>query len=319
MAVSHAVASSFAHQAYKTATKIPIIGQHVARLGRIVDIVNSPCAADSSTLIVSFIASAPDALMFAATTLFKPTPRDFIAARLGSPHARAPGGKGRKRLELDVARGIGELFGVEKFSSPSGLYGFALNAFQLTRMLGWYLTIAEATTAGLLRWVSESYQFAGCDVAPTVSCFAHVEPGSVILFGGTWLTLNEWTYDGGNGMTPGFGGLLPVPAGNEWQATFTATAKKPTPAWPETQYIFRLKFITSGGSFEIPPSNVYTKTNADGSQSTVNYYKNAQNINRGIIGVETQYFIQGSGAGIIESASFSFTGKPSLWDLKPDP
>ncbi len=72
MAVDLKTAQRYAHQAYSLSKHVPIIGKHIGRIGRIVNIFNSPCSADSTTMFMAFIASAPDALLFAVSTAATP-------------------------------------------------------------------------------------------------------------------------------------------------------------------------------------------------------------------------------------------------------
>lgn len=313
-------AQKFFGQMYGQARGLPIIGKHLGRIGRILDIWASPCAPDPY-LFLSYIASAPDAIGFAVATLFKPQETDYMASRLVGTHRRGQNLTGKyRRPEIDMYKNLATLTQFTKFRSSNGTEAGMITGIQLGRLAGWYLAVAEATTAGLLRWVSAAYTMAGCVVPPVKRLSAYIPEGTVIAFPNAWFPLTPWVTTQQIGFPPGFHFTGSMAPGNglEWNVMFTATADKPNPTWPDTTYEFRLRWISEGKEHYSTPTETFTATNADGSQSTaIRLYWGylAQNAS----GVACQYRMTGSGFGIIKSARFEFDAVENPNVMKPDP
>lgn len=321
MAATKDQVTAFLADLRKSTKNIPIIGKHVARMGRVHQIISQPCG-DRPFMFLSYVASAPDALLFGLVTLFKPTHTDYMVSRFGRGHrGGGPRPKKYNKRQTDLYKGLNRIFNLQPFRAQNGLQAIMLRSVEILRLVGWYLTIVEAISGGLVRWVSQAYEMNGCPIPPLHSIDADVVPDTVILFQGAWLPLVEWDTVGQTGYPPGttFGGTWPVSRTNAYNVQFEATAREPDiPNWPASTYEFRLLFLFGSSGVQEPEQIQFFRKNDDGTQTTIVVTENPF-FGGGPTGVICQYKITGSGAGIVTHGTFTYTDSENLNKLKPDP
>lgn len=319
MAATKTQVDRFLRKMSNDAKKLPLIGKHFSRMGRIDTIINSPCPSQP-WLFVSLLASAPDAIGFALVTLFKPTPNDYIMSRVGRGHRGAtPNRTGYKKRQLDMYKGLSEKFDLHKFRAADGTQAAFLRGAELARLFGWYLTIIEATTAGTLRWVSQAYEMAGCDVPPICQMYATIDTNKNIIFQGAWIVLNTWDTVEAFNLPPFFFGRQAVRLGKKWTVGFEATAIDAPLPFPPATVSFRLKYLLKTGETFLPPQETYRRVDPITGAQTSGVAAQNSLIGDGVVGVQCEYRIDGSGAAIVTSAWFSYTETEEPNQVKPDP
>lgn len=151
---------------------IPIIGNTIARFGKVGQILATPCATTPQIWVDAFFIGAAVAVW----TLAKPS----ALAPYGSPASETVfGAHGRTRPTLK-RRGNGfryefngEIMPGPALDLPPGPGWRIWNVpIQLIRRVGWWLLVFDAVGEGLVAWTSTAYQYAGCPV-----------PGVPFMFG----------------------------------------------------------------------------------------------------------------------------------------
>lgn len=140
-------------------TQLPFIGKDIARIGQVQQILATPCSVDPAIYVEALFQAAP----YAIWSLVKPSGTDSISfGREGGMHHRYY--KRRRGYDLrERFRFNGELLGGRNVPLGRGSIGAAfIVPFELAQKFGWYLLIADATTNGILNWVSTAYQWSGC-------------------------------------------------------------------------------------------------------------------------------------------------------------
>jgi hypothetical protein len=232
--------NKFLRKLKKDAKNVPLVGKHVARIGRVAEILSIPCNRPIPEAIFAVTASLPDAIGFALFTLFKPTKTDYLISRFGKGqrHKPAGGGGGHKR-GLDFYKGLSRLFQLNRILTQTGRDLLILRTIEYARLVGWYLTIVEATTAGLVRWVSQSYRLAGCDIPAEAGAHAIIIPPAALIFGGAWLPVTIWSWQDVWGTVRGMNGLR-ISKGKSFTVTFSIDWHPPRAPLENTTIAFRL-------------------------------------------------------------------------------
>lgn len=144
--------------------RLPFIGDDIANVGQVYDIVSQPCGPNPYIAVRAFFSYTPLLLW----SLFKPEPLDVSFNRQGFRHSRIR----RRGFEALIT------FELPAPQSP-GLYWAIARGYQLTERIGWYLLVADATTDFLLNWSSMAYEYSGCDGGTQGEGIAFGQPGVV--------------------------------------------------------------------------------------------------------------------------------------------
>jgi hypothetical protein len=171
---------------YNPLANAPIIGPWTSRIGKVVDILATPCDVSPYVFVQAFWHSAPVLL----ASLYKPDPVDYLTDRGGRPHKK---GRNRNFRPKDFMPGDP--------GTIKGKLGWA--SFAATSMIervGWYLLVADATTQFAVNWTSLAYQWSGCKVPGNPYCRSICEiPIEFPLAAGTY-TFNSWSVQSQSGF-----------------------------------------------------------------------------------------------------------------------
>lgn len=127
---------------------IPIIGDHLARTGRIIDLYATPCTPDPMVWVLAFWHAAPT---FAAS-ITKPQIID-----IDIPHRNRKPRRGRG-LRF-YSRLVTQLDAVINVPVPRWA---AFRLYEFGQRIGWYLLVADATENFAINWMSLAYLYGGC-------------------------------------------------------------------------------------------------------------------------------------------------------------
>jgi hypothetical protein len=134
---------------YRPIRSVPVIGPWLGRVGKVMDILATPCSPSPMIWVQAFFSALPRLLY----TFDKP----FLIA--DQFHGRRPGGRNKKKGTIGI---IDEsLPEIEDLDSPLWR-GFVILA-EFILKAEWYLFIIDRTTEFLLNWTSLAYAYAGCN------------------------------------------------------------------------------------------------------------------------------------------------------------
>lgn len=280
---------------------IPLIGPWTARLGKVNRILGYPCHPTPEIWIEAFA----HASIHGVLSVISPTCVDYLVSRFARPrpggrHGK-PGGRipRKPRIHMDIYK----MLPLQQFTLDGVLGHYALRTVELARAFGWYVALADATTDGLLNWTSLAYQWSGCDQPGSIGAQAHAVPGSVLLFQGAWLPVNNWIWDQHVGVATGPGGFV-TPRGKSTHVTWHVTSHPPedVPGCEGATCRFRLVNVTTGKTYEAPrvPLNGGTTSQSGG---LLDYDAGEADNNS----LRVEYFIEGCGFAIIDSGHITFT------------
>lgn len=280
---------------------VPLIGPWTSRIGKVNRILGFPCHPSPEIWIEAFVSAA----LHGVLSIVSPTCIDYAMSRFGrqKPRGRhgAPGGPGprKPRLHSDPYKVLP--LGKIGLTGKGGL--FALRGAELLRALGWWLTIIDATTDGLVNWTSLAYQWSGCDQPGSTGAQAHAIQGNVLLFQNVWLPVTDWIWDQALGVIVHGEGFY-VPRGKSIHVSFSMSTHSPEniPACQGATAIFRLANQRTGEKFGA--------TSYRNSSTGVNTGGGLMDYNAGMNDADpmiVEYFISGCGYQIIDSGHMTVT------------
>lgn len=151
----------FSPSALESALPVPVIGPWIARLGYAADLFVQPCTPTITAWYYGEFAAGSRIV----ASLYKP----FNLAEIF--HA-LKGGFRRHGLRRLLAgghsgRGMGVINALEEFAPAKQFaktrgWNYVVIAGDLAVKAEWYLFVVDVTTDGLINWISQAYQFAGC-------------------------------------------------------------------------------------------------------------------------------------------------------------
>jgi hypothetical protein len=151
----------FSPSALEQALPVPVIGPWIARMGYAADLYANPC---HPTPTIWFEAFAGAGIRVVAS-LYKPfNLAEIFHALKGGFRAHglrklvAGGHSGRG---MGVIQALEEMTPLKQFIKQPGV-NFVVLAGDLAIKAEWYLFLVDVTTDGLVNWISQAYQYAGC-------------------------------------------------------------------------------------------------------------------------------------------------------------
>lgn len=137
----------------RSTRNVPVIGDSIARIGQVVDIVSTPCSPDPLIMVTALWHDLPKLLV----TLTKPDTLDLAADRAGIRHKRRP------------KKGFNIFDALEStIPMPKGKVGTAVFRLgNLAERLGFYMLVVDATEQFVVNWTSTVYEWSGCSVPGT--------------------------------------------------------------------------------------------------------------------------------------------------------
>lgn len=146
---------------------VPIIGSHIAKIGRIIDLWSDPCAPTPEIWAKALWGATPTALLTAA----KPELVDIdIPSRRPRP---------RKGLRGAAAAALKLTDNIVSVPVPRWR---AFQAFELSELAGFYLFLASIAEDAIINWMSLAYEYQGCEIPGIAHFYAH---STQDLFGST--------------------------------------------------------------------------------------------------------------------------------------
>lgn len=159
---------------------IPIIGEWTGKIGKINNILATPCNITPAIYVEAFFAAIPQMVW----SLFKPDSIDSLYDRFGRPHHRGKKlrfrGGGSISSEIPVGKGIGRAL-------------FPIGA--LINRVGWYFIIVDAALDHAINWMSMAYQWSGCDTPYDCACEG-IYPETDGFQPGGYRELQNWSWTG---------------------------------------------------------------------------------------------------------------------------
>lgn len=232
--------SRFINRAAWQSKDVPIIGKWFGRVGRVAKILSFPCQPEPEIWVQAFFQAAG----WAAWHTMKPTPTDYLANRSGFGGGHRKSGRNRNpRFHWDLQK-----FDEMHKYTPGGSWDwYLLKGAHLLRHIGWYLTIIDATTEGLVNWVSLSYLYTGCQVPGGQVTTYRYSPDAVFIFQDAWLPAMDWLPDYSSGPQIPAGGMTgPV---HMVTAVTWSIAAAPFPGAPEGHIEFRARGLSTGHDY----------------------------------------------------------------------
>lgn len=281
---------------------IPVIGDWLGRVGRVLQIASNPCAPTPTIWITAFFAGIPTMMWFFA----KPSPTDYLAERLGS-------GRKKKKWKITVQA-------TEALGRAGGGGALMTKAFTALRAAGYYFTVADMLTAGAVNWVSTAYRWSGCTTQGQNSAwaFATAIPDSVELPGPGSSIFTFWENGTGHLMVAGAGGVA-VPGGMIGSVGYSLTADQYHPDFPIPSWTAELISNLGDTVAESP-----TITEQSGKQSSTGFFYNGMGLSRIANKTHTNGTYQvriTKDAGLMKwtSGSIQGTATPLSDAVTPDP
>ncbi len=289
-------------QFYNRFHDIPKIGQWVGRVGKVDAILSNSCAPSPEIWIHAAIYNSP----LLVWSFFKPSPTDYLAERLGRKK------RGGKFSAFATTSPIGN-------QPTSGAAWLAFRSFQFTRMVGWYFTLADATTGFALNWTSTAYRWNGCVVPGGQWAQAHALDGAVELLPPIDFIFAHWIPDGSSFMGVGPTGIA---VGNNQQASvsFSLSSRPNSFGLPDASWSANLVNGASG----VVVAEGYNRKDKDGNTYSNGTFANGiawnRAANKALSGGNYQVWVQKS-FGVIEwsGGSMSATSSPTSNAITPDP
>lgn len=237
---------------------LPIIGHDIYQVGQVIDIVSQPCGPDPTILVKAFFANVPVLLW----SLFKPDPVDFLTDKFGQVHRRRR--KGRSIIQsVDIG----------SKQAAGGLNWAEFRGLQLSQRIGWYFSIADATTDFAINWMSLAYRYSGCQDPTTgyANCkrstaFEWFSVGDPFQMGGGTASFSAGYNSAGSQVTK----LLAGPRSFSGGASFVPATGNPK-GGPAT---VEIRYFPSGGamrSYNIDLSQKDAGGGQNGSTAQLGY------------------------------------------------
>lgn len=126
---------------------LPLIGDDLAKIGRIIQLYTDPCSPVAEVWVYGFFQSIPT--LFIA--LNKPELIDINIKKGGHRHR-----KGRK-----IKFGADALFRDAIIEVPVPRW-VVFRVYEWTQRIGWYFLVADATENFAINWMSLAYKYNGC-------------------------------------------------------------------------------------------------------------------------------------------------------------
>lgn len=146
---------------------IPFIGPWPLKVGKILDIMATPCDPSAEIWVKAFWHDIP----FLVWAIIKPDPTDLVLNRFKVGHHRK---RKRRFFVKDVFQ--------PKFPVPKGAIGTAVfPAIQVAERVGWYLLIVDASLDFVINWTSTAYTWEGCAVPDAAWAKGRATGGTIIL------------------------------------------------------------------------------------------------------------------------------------------
>jgi len=189
-------------------TDIPIIGKQIAKVGKVYDIMQMPCAPTPEIWTLAFFYGIPRLLW----SLYKPDPLDETWSRVG----RTRGVKRRQKMRY-----------TEEYTNDikvgSGLR-WVRWAGDWVQRIGWWMLIADAATSHALYWTSAAYAFEGCKTPNNPYAQGSLTTPYWEITGDLWQPVSNVAFD--NKVFIGGGGKVFIPAGYGYYAGFTVACER---------------------------------------------------------------------------------------------
>lgn len=127
---------------------IPLIGDDMAKIGRIVDLWAQPCSPTAEIWVYGFFHAIPTLI----TTLLKP---ELIDIDIPSKRHKKRKGKRMKVFPHLIFR--------DTIISVPVPRWVVFRVYELGQRIGWYFLVADALEDFAINWMSMAYQWNGCD------------------------------------------------------------------------------------------------------------------------------------------------------------
>lgn len=280
---------------------IPLIGPWTSRIGKVNRILGFPCHPTPEVWTEAFFYAGAHAIL----SLLSPTCMDYAMSRFGRQNPRGrhgrPGGQPPRKPKLGTDPY--KMLPLRKIAltDKGGLW--ALRGAELLRALGWYLTLIDATTDGLLNWTSLAYQWSGCDQPGSATAQAHAIPGNVLLFQNAWLPVTDWIWDQSLGIIVSGSGFY-IPRRKSVHVSWSMSSHPPDfiPGCEGSHTEFRLANSRTGQTFD--GGSFYTESTRR-SQGGGLMDNNAGD--NEVDQMRVEYRISGCGYSIIDSGHMTVT------------
>jgi hypothetical protein len=204
---------------------LPIIGDDIAKIGRIIDLYATPCSPDPGVWVLALWHAIPT---FAASIL-KPEAVDIsIRHRRGKPR------KGKK-FKFKASH----LFPDAYLQIPVPRWVF-FRIYELSQRIGWYFLLADAAENLGINWMSTAYKWAGCSTPTLIYGYhkaVHRAEGSSLTPQSRRFT---WEAEASSNMsmtTSSIQPVLPARYRISWQVTFSPYHDLSVSELPITTYV----------------------------------------------------------------------------------
>jgi hypothetical protein len=134
---------------------LPIIGDDLAKVGRVIDLYAAPCQPNAEIWVYGFFQALPTLFI----TLTKPELVDIDIKKGG--HRPRKGRKARFRASAIFRDAIIQI------PVPRWV---VFRVYEWTQRVGWYFLVADALEDFALNWVSMAYMYNGCEVPQLAYC-----------------------------------------------------------------------------------------------------------------------------------------------------
>lgn len=286
------------------ASQLPTIGPWIGRVGRVVGIASVPCIVQPEIWVLAAFYNVPTAMW----TFLKPSPIDYVTERVGR--------KKKKFSFLNANPEAGPRI------NPAGeLASIAFKGLKLGERIGWYLSVADATTGFLLNWISTAYRWSGCTVPRGSFGHAHALPDSIpMLYPAGTGTFDLWIWDQSHGIGTGPTGCA-VPTGEIASVGFNLEQVfNSIPGLPDCSFTCRI--VSSGTANATSEASEFDQAN--GNKVYSGFYWNGASFfkaaNKLIAGNSWSVEItKTEGVLRISQGSFTVTTTPLNDAVTPDP
>lgn len=290
---------------------IPLIGPWAGRIGKVNRILGFPCNPSPEIIVEALVVSAIHAFL----SLYTPSCIDYAASRFGreKPGGRhgAPGpGRTRKpKAGIDPFKVLPlKQIGI---SGDGGL--FLLRAFELLRLVGFWLTVVDATTDGLVNWTSLAYQWSGCAQPGSEMAQAHLRTPCIFLFQNAWLPVTDWEWSGVVGVVGSQSGLY-IPAHKAIHISWSVSSHPPPeiPGCDGSHCQFRL----AKANGDVVQTSTSVPDSSTGGRISGNVLINDHGFDS-LDQLRVEYFISGCGYAIGDSGHMTYTSASIVDTFKP--
>lgn len=286
---------------YDPISKVPVIGRWYGRIGKVYKIWSMPCSPSPIIAVYAAWVSAPRLLW----SLFKPDFADYKYEQIKSGFKRH-GRRGKFKIHEEKPGA---------YPTPRGMGWQIFRIAEAAQRIGWYLSVIDATTEGLVNWSTLTYEYSGC-LTPDMA-YANLDATGGGTYGpgpGTY-TITDWTVKDVKGLGTGPTGVS-VPAGWNYMVTAQITTEGvETPDWPKTSPTCQVVNTTDGTVI----ANMDKTPNPDGTSS----FLGVGYINLGLLPFANLVVRATAGFGLFKVTGGNFSVYASQLklnlDLKPDP